>query len=244
MKTSFEIKSGKIRVTDPCYDKNTWCSGVIENALSGEWFADSVILDNSQTNGWGSRVSELVIWHKDYDANNILELTDIDVGVDSGQAGFFDEAEYPEGDTGEYGNTETFYGKVCEGTAGEPKQVKRKLFGDDDIKLLSESGLSSASLEVMRSREVTDTIYDYLGIANVGFGVATHSGYGDGGYRCYIKRNQDGNVVAAKIVFINESEDEDEMSLEDAVDTIIESINNNTISEEHLNTLKNVFLKN
>lgn len=171
---NFQINSDKIRVTDPCYTKDTWCAGVLENCVSGEWFAERII---SNEGSWGNRVAEICIWNKDYigevDAN---ELTDIDVGVDSGQAGFFDEDQYPDGETGEYGQLDTFYGQVCDQTEG------------------------------------TD-------IANVGFGVTTSSGFGDGGYNCYIGKNSEGKIVAAKIVFIGEEEDEEDYDCWDDEDT-------------------------
>lgn len=235
MKTTFEMKSGKMRVTDPCYDKKTWCSGVIENVLSGVWFAENIILDNEQTNGWGNRNGELIVWHKDYDPSAIIELTSIDVGVDSGQAGFFDDEEYPTGDTGEYGNTDTFYGKICEGTAGEPKQQKRKIYGEADIKLLSET-IDADTLNSLSNLEITEQVYDYLSIANVGFGVACHSGYGDGGYNCFVKRNPDGKVIAAKIVFIDD-EPEDEMELDEAFDVLYKGIEDNKLTDEHKEAL-------
>lgn len=241
MKTTFEMKSGKMRVTDPCYDKKTWCSGVIENVLSGVWFAENIILDNEQTNGWGNRNGELIVWHSDYSPDSIIELTSIDVGVDSGQAGFFDDAEYPTGDTGEYGNTDTFYGKVCEGTAGQPKQQKRKIYGEADIKLLSEK-IDADTLNSLSNLEITESVYDYLSIANVGFGVACHSGYGDGGYNCFVKRNSDGKVVAAKIVFI-EDEPEDEMELDEAFDIIHKGIEDNILTDENKEALLSLINK-
>jgi hypothetical protein len=171
---NFVIVSGKIRVTDPCYTKDTWCSGVLENCMNGKWFAGKVVWGNEATGGWGNRIAELQIWHESHVGSECYENSGIDVGVDSGQAGFFDEGSYPEGETGEYGELDTFYGKICEGTANE----------------------------------------NYLGIANVGFGVATSSGYGDGGYDCFIRRDHEGRIVAAKIVFISAESEEDEEDYE------------------------------
>ncbi len=39
-----------------------------------------------------------------------------EVGVDSGQAGIFDDVQYGDGD-GEYGDTDTWYGRMCETTS-------------------------------------------------------------------------------------------------------------------------------
>ena len=42
------------------------------------------------------------------------------------------------------------------------------------------------------------------------FGVVSSSGFGDGGYPCFVKRNEEGQIVAAIIPFIEEWKDEDE----------------------------------
>lgn len=36
---SFEVTSGAIRVTDPCYGMGTWCAGTIDQAKNGRWVA-------------------------------------------------------------------------------------------------------------------------------------------------------------------------------------------------------------
>lgn len=161
----FEITSGKMRVTDPCYSKGTWCSGVF-NAANGKWNAYIGVSDEGS---WGDRVSELVVMNEDAGYLFNWQLTNIDVGVDSGQAGFFDEAKYPDGErTGEYEDLNTFYGQVCEMT------LSRKQAGV------------------------------------LPFGVASSSGYGDGSYRCYVAYNNNNEVVAARIQFIDDNYEEDE----------------------------------
>ncbi len=42
------------------------------------------------------------------------------------------------------------------------------------------------------------------------FGFVSSSGYGDGGYDCWIARNRDGYIVAIRIEYITEEEEEDE----------------------------------
>lgn len=166
----FTLESDKLRVTDPCYTKGTWCAGVI-NARPGKWNAQIKI---SNEGGWGDRVAELMVTHENYaPSKNAFWVTqEFSVGVDSGQAGFFDDAKYPNGDeTGEYGDTDTFYGKVCTLTHSETNR-----------------------------RQVAGTL---------DFGVASSSGYGDGGYRCEAIYNGD-EVVAARIIFIGDEEDEED----------------------------------
>lgn len=93
-----------------------------------------------------------------------FEALDIDVGVDSGQAGFFDEARYPEGGSDDH----AFYDTICNGTLGDES------------------------------------------FANVEFGVASSSGWGDGGYTCYAKKDDAGRTVAMVIVFLTEDGEEED----------------------------------
>lgn len=215
--TVFHLTSNQLRVTDPCYTKGTWCAGVLENILPGAWIAEKVVASNEETGGWGDRIAELCIWHGDYIGNvDAHELTEIHVGVDSGQAGFFDESQYPEGETGEYGDLDTFYGKVCEGTKGEYRITVEQMYNEETVQYMIESyakdgkTLPETFIEHMRTATRTRSEPDYLGISNVGFGVATHSGYGDGGYNCYVGRNDKGEIVAARIVFISDEEDDED----------------------------------
>lgn len=108
----FEIKSGAMRITDPCYERGTWCAGTIDEVKNGVWEAFI------KAESYDGRVKELTAFHSDISSkilkdSNWIEQS-IDVGVDSGQAGMFDDEMYPEGETGEYGEDDTFYGKCCE----------------------------------------------------------------------------------------------------------------------------------
>ena len=109
---TFEVKSGKLVVTDPCYDRGTWCMGLLEDVKNGTWEAYT---QTKNEGFWGDRVAKLVVFHKDHDTDigATRHIAQFEVGVDSGQAGFFDEPSYPQGDPGEYGDLGTFYGRVC-----------------------------------------------------------------------------------------------------------------------------------
>jgi len=136
------LKSGTVIVTDPCYNKGIWCSGSLDNVKKGEW---NCFLKKSDESGWGIRNAEIKIIHNDIKSDNVVdndikverseklksiegseekyifwELTDIDVGVDSGQAGIFDNSIYPNSkdERGKYGDTTKFYGKCCQKTGG------------------------------------------------------------------------------------------------------------------------------
>ena len=52
MENKFEIKSGKVVLSDPCYELGTWCQGIVNNVKNGEWFADAEYVDS-----FGNRVA-------------------------------------------------------------------------------------------------------------------------------------------------------------------------------------------
>lgn len=85
---TFEIVSGKIVCSDPCYPIPVWCQGIVENVKNGTWIAD-VSKD-------GSRIARLSIRHSECDSFYLDRQTklDFDCGVDSGQFGFFDHTAY------------------------------------------------------------------------------------------------------------------------------------------------------
>ena len=176
----FTINSGKIRVTDPCYTRDTWCSGVLENCKVGDWRAYAIYYDMGM---WGNRIAKLIIVHSSKPSYNFVDnwiKTEFEAGVDSGQCGFFDDALYPE-DVGEYMDPSSFYSKACELTYNEAQ------------------GFTAGVMS---------------------FGAVASSGFGDGGYDCFIQKNESGEIIAAQIVFIPEEDlsDEPENELEDDED--------------------------
>ena len=162
----FTVESGRIRVTDPCYEPDTWCAYVIDDAKKGLWTAKLSYMEG--------RVSELRINHFSHSTVEPAAKTDAQIGVDSGQAGFYDDAFFVENHGGEYGELDTFYGKNCNATI------------EHDTGIIEECGVVSSS------------------------------GWGDGVYDLYVARDKDGLVIAAKIVFLYDEEDEDEE--EDEID--------------------------
>lgn len=114
---NFETK-GKIWVTDPCYKRDINCKHTKElEVQAGVWHA---FLDyDNDTGGWGRRVKQLTAYHPHIDPHSAnWELVHNDIGVDSGQCGFFDsEAKFePEGD---YDDTSSWYRMCCDLTCGD-----------------------------------------------------------------------------------------------------------------------------
>lgn len=173
---TFQVNAGALRVTDPCYsDMETWCAGTLDNVLNGTWEAHVGYHDDVQ--GWGRRCAFVHIVAQGYERHfdhsteldSTWQLADIDVGVDSGQAGFFDVAKFAR-TVAQKESNDAFYDSVCNLT------LEDKSFGTID------------------------------------FGCVSSSGYGDGAYDCYYRRNDVGQLIEAVIVFIGEYDDDEELA--------------------------------
>ena len=100
---TFELTGTVLRVSDPGYDRGVWCCGTIENCRPGIWEAAVRIQDEGE---WGERNATLIARHTDkgpeFEAfrkaltgkDEAWQACPFEVGVDSGQAGIFDEAHY------------------------------------------------------------------------------------------------------------------------------------------------------
>lgn len=174
--------TGQMKVSDPCYKPDVWCSGVLDTK-PGDWEAAIMVLDNEETGGWGSRVAVLAVKHKNCSiplATNTInetsdclklsprsdwEIADFEVGVDSGQAGFYDNNNFINRNGGD---DEKWYDKMC---------------------------------SITLSKEQAGVFTD---------GVVTRSGYGDGGYPCIFHTGIGGKVDFAYIIFIGDDDEEQE----------------------------------
>jgi len=90
----FQIISGNVIVSDPCYELDIWCLGKLSNVRKGKWEAHILVSDEG---AWGNRVAELVAECVEPGETGILlgwEPQEFKVGVDSGQAGIFDREHY------------------------------------------------------------------------------------------------------------------------------------------------------
>ena len=175
---TFELTQPILRVSDPCYNKDVWCSLVLPNAKVGTWEAAVSYVDSDS---WGHRVAALAVRHAHgpffenfanpenlpvlggYPKNNI-HLNNSLAGVDSGQCGFFDDLFYGDDDvcknmeiTVDYGSP--WYNMCCDTTLSEEK----------------------------------------CGV--VPYGAVSSSGVGDGAYGLYYML-KDGQVVAAMLQFM------------------------------------------
>lgn len=179
---SFEMTNPTMRVSDPCYDKTTWCNGTIPDCLTGLWDAAVAYSDEGDM---GIRVSILVAKHHDTVHSFALcnrvwadkkytyytggwEICSIEVGVDSGRAGLFDEAHYQD-----------------EGVFAE--QIKPS------------PGYRDAWYSYCRKQTLGQ---DQAG--TIPYGAVSCSGFGDGVYTALTHKNAESQVDAVAILYLAE----------------------------------------
>lgn len=110
---TINIESGKVYATDPCYSTDTWCQKLV-NVKAGKYICRAVISDEGD---WGKRISELSISHIDNPKNLGKYILSNNIGVDSGQCGFFEKEYYEEFHNGHFidenDKDKEWYDKVC-----------------------------------------------------------------------------------------------------------------------------------
>ncbi len=174
---SFEVTSGKLVISDPCYTLDTWCMAVVNDVENGTY-----IIYAEESDG---RISEIEVLNQKEPCGSPWAEISNDIGVDSGQCGIFDfdhyrkDTDYPmasqfEADGyNDKGDGEHWYSHCCDVTLGED------------------------------------------GVGSVVGGAVASSGYGDGCYTAYVMRNEEGQVIGVKIVFITEEDDDDDYDEDD-----------------------------
>lgn len=145
----FEVKSGHLTITDPCYTRDTWCMIPKHPALNGTWYADVEEYEFEK-----GRIAKLVAHHERHSKHD-ADITHIgEIGVDSGQAGIFDEGTYPSDQetTGKLGSLRdlnrkaiSFYDECCLKTCGDEGSGSVKHFGSGAV---SSSGYGDGSYDV------------------------------------------------------------------------------------------------
>ena len=208
--------SGRVVVSDPCYDRSVWCRG--ELAITpGVYETKLYYSDEGQ---WGNRVAKLGVYRKGAGETVEEKKTEFSVGVDSGQAGIFCDTVYPGGETGEYGEKDSFYGKVCDLTLGEgyedrQERAERKHSLKEINKVPLPEWIRPENVEHIRKyceeRLAQPEVPYWQGGTYEGKGIVSSSGYGDGGYDCVVGTDKDGLTTYVEIEFIGDGEEEEEV---------------------------------
>lgn len=116
MQFSFEVKSGKVHLTDPCYDTKTVCGLYNVPAVNGTWYCSPYYNDEGRVAGFRAHAEGYEeIFPFELTPNSVFggPMGNFDFGVDSGQFGIFDAEIYEE--NGDYG-TPGFYNDCCDTT--------------------------------------------------------------------------------------------------------------------------------
>ena len=182
----FEITSGKAVLSDPCYTLETWCMGVIDNVKNGKWVA---ILEQSDKGAFGVRNSILISLNVEAMKNNPKlerelmtsgDLLPFNGGVDSGQFGHFDYANYRKDET----------------AIDLPKVWEDEWESQEGDKFYRACCFQTLEKE------------DSFGV--LPYGCVSSSGYGDGSYPTYAIKDENDEYVGFMTIFIGDEDEEDE----------------------------------
>jgi len=99
---AFDVVSGVLRVTDPCYDIDVHCAGIVRAAV-GKWRWRVAITNESAT------VTAHLSTFDPNDSEEAWEAEPFDVGVDSGTFGIFEASKYSKDDLDDVYNPEGIY---------------------------------------------------------------------------------------------------------------------------------------
>ena len=185
---TFTVESGQLIISDPCYTVGTWCQGIV-SAKTGLW----AVLANYD----GNRVSQLIAYNIEAATNNTALSQDVLTapelpfvfGVDSGQLGYFDLEHYR--------------------NDASAANLEKEDFGDKWDKKAGDSWY----------RAICGLTHnDGFSFGVIPFGCCSSSGWGDGSYKTYGVKNNDGNYIALMTSFIEDDYSDDEDFDEDDED--------------------------
>ena len=208
--------NNKVRISDPCYNIDTWCAGTLEDVLQGKY---NCYMQHVDCKDWGIRVASIEVKHNDYPDVEPTEITNIDVGVDSGQAGIYDLDYFIKNREDKNGD-DTWYWKVCDKTYVYMDNPQYKPFEETELwkdefkefhELFNEKKDSShidASIIINYFKAWREYISKSCAYKQKNMFTAStldnkcivsSSGDGDGSYTCLIGRNKEGKIVSIKI---------------------------------------------
>lgn len=252
---AFNVTSGQLRVTDPCYDGETWCAGNSDNVKNGRWLASvGYVIDDFDINSARKRFNEQV----DKLEATAKKVGEVAPGLEPNEKAIFDRVlkmreERKEGkedvekaiaaltelrydmsmdEICKVGDPMRHTGRVAflrirheDTVAGLPDQFTKSGIdvgvdsggaGFFDMAYFKKVGqLPDHGADKDKSHP-HHTMYDAYGHAVCGpesWGVIeegacfSSSGYGDGGYNLFERRDEDGLLIEARIVYLHEGND-------------------------------------
>lgn len=191
----------KVIISDPGYNMDTWCIGILNDVLPGTYECFYEIIED---NSWGRRIVSIEVKNKNYEFYDFSENLDAEIGVDSGQCGIYDYDYFKQNN-----QKEDWYGQICNLTYIEEENpnyknfYESKYYFDQDIDKEYQKYVDDEEISRMFfSRFAADTFEDKC--------LVSSSGYGDGLYDAFVERNNDGKIIGIKISFIEEEYMEEE----------------------------------
>lgn len=238
----FEVKSGALRVTDPCYSMDTWCAGTTNNVLNGRWLAQ-VGRHREAVEGYTKErfEKEIIELEQPQERERIAQLEQIMADLPEDQKA--EHKEKMEALLGFYrshglrefgrmwGNPDDWSGRVAflhirhESVMNEPidpfafvKNESLHVGVDSGQAGFFDLDLYEAALKDKPEHGHDDgtrfeQFYDACGQNTLGneqwgvvegMGAVSSSGYGDGGYTLCERRNEAGELIEARIVYMLE----------------------------------------
>lgn len=238
----FNVESGALRVTDPCYDMATWCAGTATHVKNGRWLAH-VGYYREPVEGYTKErfEKEIAEIEAPQERERIAQLEKIMADLPEDQKA--EHKEKLEGLLGFYrshglrefgrmwGNPDDWSGRVAF------LHIRHETVLNDPIDPLSfvpndtfqvgvdsgqagffdldkyEAALKDKSDNSRNNDTRFEQFYDNCGENTLGseswgvvegFGAVSSSGYGDGGYKLVERRNEDGELIEARIVYMLE----------------------------------------
>lgn len=221
----FEVSSGNLRVTDPCYEMDIWCAGTLSKVPNGVWHAQvSFYKDEGEVEQWlrfAKERYELIV--KMFKDHGMSEGED-DGYLDLQRQQYESEVEKIKGRPGRVAQL-----RIAFNAADLEKPLDLSTMQNSKIDVGVDSGQAGFfdlqeyenlfTVEIdgeVAHEKFYDRVCDVVNpFGALGFGVASQTGYGDGGYDCYTRRDEAGNLLEAVIVFIGDDDEEEDDEEED-----------------------------
>jgi hypothetical protein len=212
---SFELVGSSLLAIDPCYSKNDIeLLGFTAKAKPGTY---DVFVGYSDEGVWGIRVASLYAMHSEHSFSlNGWKSTGAIVGVDSGQMGIFSLDAFPgrkQDDSEDPFYDECFVASYDSSIEKEAIKYNVDVLWPLEMSLI-QSKVSKEEFEskvaeckkVFDERMASEGRHQCRGgivtVDGVTYGACASSGYGDGGYRVYIKTNSKSELIGMKVKFI------------------------------------------
>lgn len=99
------VNSGKIDITDPCYNRDVWCRMNNITVKPGKYKCYVSVLKGKMAKEWGKRIVSMMIVHENADLSEPLGLDEIgSVGVDAGLMSIAESGVKPDYSDAEWQN--------------------------------------------------------------------------------------------------------------------------------------------